>query len=252
MLEKISPRLPTISQSGRWIESLFTLLFLSGSSVARSQEAREQLRTELVELGSRVSRSKKQIAGVHGAMRSLGSLRQMLVRDATFIAANDPAARSLDEIYFAYPGFFAIAVHRFSHLLASHGVAFLPRLFSEYAHRVTGVDIHPGARIGVPFMIDHGTGIVIGETSVIGRRVKLFQGVTLGGLSVRKKAQGRKRHPTLKDDVTVYANATILGGNTVIGQRTTIGGNVWLVESVPPRSIVHNLSSIEIKVNKIK
>jgi serine O-acetyltransferase len=149
----------------------------------------------------------------------------------------DPAAKGFDEIIFSYPGLFAITVYRIAHQLHEQGVPLLPRIMTEYAHSMTGIDIHPGAHIGESFFIDHGTGVVIGETCEIGKRVRIYQGVTLGALSVqREEVEGlrnRKRHPTLEDDVIIYSGATILGGNTVIGSRSVIGGNVWLTESVP-------------------
>lgn len=158
--------------------------------------------------------------------------------DAESIFRGDPAARSKDEVVIAYPGFYAVAIHRFSHELWKEGFFLLARVLSEHAHSKTGIDIHPGATIGAGLCIDHGTGIVIGETTIIGRNVKLYQGVTLGALSVSKDLANKKRHPTIEDYVTVYANATILGGDTIIGKGAIIGGSVWLTESVPPNSKV--------------
>ncbi len=168
----------------------------------------------------------------------------MLLLDAEAIHTGDPASESLDEVILAYPGFLAIAVHRMSHELYRLKVPLLPRLMSEWAHRETGIDIHPGAEIGASFAIDHGTGIVIGETSVIGDRVRIYQGVTLGALAVSKQLANRKRHPTIGNDVVLYANATILGGNTVVGDGSVVGGNVWLTSSVPPRSVVQFTSTV--------
>lgn len=168
----------------------------------------------------------------------LGAVREALLLDARAICEGDPAARSVDEVILAYPGFLAVALYRFAHALHALDVPLIPRLITELAHRETGVDIHPGARVGKAFAIDHGTGIVIGETSEIGDRVKLYQGVTLGAASVRKELARTKRHPTVEDDVVIYANATILGGDTVVGARSIIGGNVWLTHSVPPDSVV--------------
>ena len=150
----------------------------------------------------------------------------------------DPAAASIEEIVFSYPSVGAITAHRIAHVLHVLGVPMIPRIMSEHAHAKTGIDIHPGATIGESFFIDHGTGVVIGETAVIGEHVKIYQGVTLGALSATRadldKNNGKQRHPTLEDDVTIYAGATILGGDTVIGKGSTVGGNVWLVKSVPP------------------
>ncbi|RYY17946.1 MAG: serine acetyltransferase [Cytophagaceae bacterium] len=174
----------------------------------------------------------------------LPALRAALLQDATATLAADPAAQGISEIISSYPGFYATAMHRLAHALHQRGVPRLPRMLSEYAHRQTGVDIHPGAQIGAAFCIDHGTGIVIGETAQIGAHVQLYQGVTLGALSVAKHMQGLKRHPTLEDHVVVYANATILGGSTVIGTRSIIGGNVWLTESVPSHSRVYHRAQL--------
>lgn len=176
---------------------------------------------------------------------ALPAIHAMLVKDVSAIHACDPAAESRDEVIVAYPGFLAIAVHRMAHQLYQLEVPIVPRLLSEWAHRETGIDMHPGAEIGESFAIDHGTGIVIGETTVIGNRVRVYQGVTLGALAVSKRFANRKRHPTIGDDVVIYANATILGGNTVVGDRSVIGGNVWLTSSVPPRSVVQFTSTVE-------
>jgi serine O-acetyltransferase len=171
----------------------------------------------------------------------------LLLEDAAFLEASDPAANSIDEVIITYPGFYATAVHRFAHELFKLKVPFLPRLMSEYAHSKTAIDIHPGATIGSPFAIDHGTGLVIGETSVIGKRVRVYQGVTLGALVVTKGASVIKRHPTIEDDVVLYAECTILGGNTVIGHHSVIGGNVWLTASVAPYSVVYSTAQIKIR-----
>lgn len=180
-----------------------------------------------------------------GFVASLSALRSLLEHDARATCEADPAARSVDEVLLAYPGFFALACYRIAHGLSEAGVSLLPRLITEFAHRETGIDIHPGARIGRSLAIDHGTGIVIGETSIIGDRVRLYQGVTLGALSVRKELARQKRHPTIEDDVVIYANATILGGDTVIGAGSVIGGNVWLTHSIPPGSVVTHGATIE-------
>ncbi|WP_317172675.1 serine O-acetyltransferase [Hymenobacter polaris] len=171
-------------------------------------------------------------------------LRAALLQDAAATLAADPAAQGMPEIINSYPGFYATAMHRLAHALHQRGVPRLPRMLSEHAHRQTGIDIHPGARIGPSFCIDHGTGIVIGETAQIGAHVQFYQGVTLGALSVAKHMQGLKRHPTIEDYVVIYANATILGGNTVIGTRSVIGGNVWLTESVPSHSRVYHRAQL--------
>lgn len=177
-------------------------------------------------------------------LATLPATQAMLLQDANAIHDGDPAAESLDEVIIAYPGFLAIAVHRMAHELYALDVPLVPRLLSEWAHRETGIDIHPGATIGHSFAIDHGTGIVIGETSHIGDRVRIYQGVTLGALAVSKHLANRKRHPTIGNDVVIYANATILGGNTLVGAGSVIGGNVWMTSSVPPRSVVQFASTV--------
>ena len=183
-------------------------------------------------------------------LSKLPEIMEKLNKDAKDILDNDPAARSLEEVYLSYPGFYAISVYRFSHEFYKINMPLIPRLMSEYAHRLTGIDINSGAEIGCPFFIDHGTGIVIGETAVIKDHVKLYQGVTLGALQVSKDMQGTKRHPTVKDNVTIYANATILGGDTVIGKNCTIGGNVWIIESIPDNNLVYHTSETKLKSKK--
>ena len=175
-------------------------------------------------------------------LEAIPQIRQMLATDVQATFDGDPAAKSHDEIIFSYPGIYAIMVYRVAHRLFELQVPMLPRIMTEHAHSVTGIDIHPGATIGQRFVIDHGTGVVIGETTQIGKNIRVYQGVTLGALSLPKDAgeryRGKKRHPTIEDDVIIYAGATILGGDTVIGARSVIGGNVWLTESVPPDTTV--------------
>lgn len=180
-------------------------------------------------------------------LAKLPEILQKLNLDANTIADCDPASLSLEEVYMAYPGFYAIAIYRLAHELYNRGFPMLPRLMTEYAHRQTGVDINPGAKIGKSFFIDHATGVVIGETTIIKDNVKLYQGVTLGALYVAKNLQSTKRHPTIEDNVTIYANATILGGDTIIGKNSVIGGNAWITSSVPPNSTVFHKSEIRIK-----
>ncbi len=178
------------------------------------------------------------------------SIYESLVQDAKLFVDFDPAARSVESVILYYPGFYAIAVYRLSHELFKLKIPYLPRMISEFAHSKTGIDIHPGAQIGSHFFIDHGTGIVIGETTVIGNNVKIYQGVTLGALSVAKSMKGKKRHPTLGDNVIVYSGSTILGGDTVIGHNTVVGGNVWLTKSVAPNSVVYHESQVTIRDSK--
>ncbi len=165
-------------------------------------------------------------------IEAIPELRRIISLDTIAAFNGDPAAKSGDEVIVSYPGLEAIIVYRLAHFIHLKGVPVIPRIMSEYIHGKTGIDIHPGATIGESFFIDHGTGVVIGETTVIGKNVKIYQGVTLGALSVKKSFQNKKRHPTIEDDVTIYANATILGGETVIGKGSVIGGNSWITESV--------------------
>ena len=175
-------------------------------------------------------------------LQAIPSIRKILATDVQAAYEGDPAAKSYDEIIFSYPGIFAITVYRVAHKLFEHKIPLLPRIMTEYAHSVTGIDIHPGAEIDECFVIDHGTGVVIGETTNIGKNVRLYQGVTLGAISIPKDSadqfRGRKRHPTIEDDVIIYSGATILGGDTIIGTRSVIGGNVWLTQSIPPDTTV--------------
>jgi len=167
-------------------------------------------------------------------------LRQKAMNDVEAAFNGDPASRSHDEVILSYPGLRAITCHRIAHELYLENVPLIPRMMSEQVHGEVGIDIHPGATIGEGFFIDHGTGVVIGETATIGNNVKLYQGVTIGALSVAKELADRKRHPTLEDEVTIYAGATILGGKTVIGKGSVIGGNLWITSSIPPYSVIYS------------
>lgn len=182
-------------------------------------------------------------------VQRLPNILELLNLDAEAILKCDPASLSIEEVYMAYPGFYAIAIYRLAHELYKAKFPMVPRLMTEYAHRQTGVDINPGATIGQSFFIDHATGVVIGETAIIKNNVKIYQGVTLGGLFVAKHLQKTKRHPTIEDNVTIYANATILGGETIIGRNTIIGGNAWVTSSVPPNSKVYHTPDIKIKTS---
>jgi serine O-acetyltransferase len=207
----------------------------------------DQLSTELEKsLDYRPIEGKDAVQVTLGFMHSLLDVRHVLQTDAAAALEGDPAAISADEVMLAYPGITAIAVQRMAHLLYREGIALIPRMMTEWAHSATGIDIHPGASIGTHFFIDHGTGVVIGETCRIGKHVRIYQGVTLGALSISKHvkrddsgtALGGKRHPTIGNDVTIYAGATILGGNTIIGDGCVIGGNVWLMDSVSADHVV--------------
>ena len=230
-------------RSGEFVEQVLAFLFphfapavhCEREALAAEYAELERVASELVEafVGEAVAREP-----VRTLLQTLPTIRAALMEDAHFILASDPAAISVDEVILAYPGFFATACYRVAHCLHVLDVPLLPRLITEHAHQRTGIDIHPGARIGVPFAIDHGTGLVIGETADVGARVRMYQGVTLGALSVDKGAASAKRHPTIGDDVVLYANATVLGGRTVVGAGSVIGGNVWLTRSVPERTVV--------------
>jgi serine O-acetyltransferase len=237
----------------RFVDGALGLLF--PHFAARARAGRDELARELVALGGVLEqvlaaldpasdREPARDVAVEHLYSRLGLIRGALLLDARAIYEGDPAARSVDEVMLAYPGFLATATYRIAHELYGRVVLF-PRLLTEVAHRATGIDIHPGARIGASFAIDHGTGIVIGETAVLGARVRLYQGVTLGAARVNKGLERVKRHPTIGDDVVIYANATILGGETVIGHGSRIGGNVWLTRSVAPYSVVMPTSRVE-------
>ncbi len=182
--------------------------------------------------------------------REIPLIYTRLLKNANMYFKCDPASFCREEVILCYPGFYAIAVYRISNLIFRHGIPIVPRVLSEYAHSQTGIDIHPGANIGHDFYIDHGTGVVIGETAIIGNNVKIYQGVTLGATFVDGELKGIKRHPTIEDNVIIYAGSTILGGETVIGHDTVVGGNVWLTESVPSGSRVYHRPEIVIKGDK--
>jgi len=173
-------------------------------------------------------------------LAKLPDIREKTLLDVNAALMGDPAAKSREEVILSYPGLDAITVHRMAHELYEMKIPLIPRMMNEHIHRKAGIDIHPGATIGDSFFIDHATGVVIGETTVIGKNVKIYQGVTLGALSVKKEDANIKRHPTLEDNVTIYAGATILGGNTTIGANSVIGGNMWITSSIPADSMVYN------------
>ncbi len=229
-----------------WLDGLLQFLFPEFSDTRFSNERAFllhyqtndlKLYTILDTLAAQLSRPAAELRDAFEA--SLPAIHAALSEDADAILAGDPAARNRTEVLSTYPGFYALAVHRIAHRLCTLGIPLLPRMLSEVAHRQTGIEIHPGARIGRRFCIDHGTGVVIGETVVIGDDVKMYQGVTLGALSVRKDMARTKRHPTIEDRVVIYAGATILGGDTTIGAGSIIGGNTWIVRSVPPESRIY-------------
>jgi serine O-acetyltransferase len=229
------------------VKTLFVHLFPAGDSL-RTVEAigqTENLRAQLSEILNGLTEEKDKVTSQF--IRKLHSIKKRLLTDAEFILESDPAATNMVEIIYIYPGFFAIFCYRIANYLAYQGIPLLPRMITEYAHKNTGIDIHPKAVIGSPFSIDHGTGIVIGETTQIGNFVKLYQGVTLGALSVEKNKASKKRHPTIEDNVILYAGSTILGGDTIVGRNSIIGGNVWLTESIAPNSVVYHKSEIIVR-----
>lgn len=241
----LSLNIPEVRQS---VDEILTLLFPQRSG--NKHRSLENIEEKLVELKTRfigyfdcVSTlspntlpSSSETCDIF--FSSLPDIARVLDLDALAALQGDPAAYSKEEVILTYPGFYAICIHRLAHTLYKLDIPLLPRLMSEYAHEKTGIDIHPGAQIAESFFIDHGTGVVIGETALIGKNVKIYQGVTLGALSVKKKLQSVKRHPTIEDDVVIYANSTILGGETVIGKGSVIGGNTWIVQSVEPSSVI--------------
>lgn len=246
--------IPTNDVIAGWALKIIHLLYPEHSKVAydsvQSLKAHVlALQNELTEIISADGHVDSARSGFIAAefFDNLPLLHDTLNTDIQAIYDGDPAAKSEFEVIRTYPGFYAICFYRIAHILYNFNVPFIPRILTEHAHSKTGIDIHPAAVIGEYFHIDHGTGIVIGETCVIGRYVKLYQGVTLGALSVRKGLAGIKRHPSVEDRVIIYSGATILGGNTVIGHDSVIGGNVWLTSSVAPYSTVYHIPKITIQ-----
>ncbi|MBO9200379.1 MULTISPECIES: serine O-acetyltransferase EpsC [Niastella] len=249
-LKKVDTTFPDKELAEQFIDQVFNFLFLPNKKHHLYSDLEKELNILRGHLSSLVydvtHKEEKAEKHTETFFAAIPALYETLIKDAQALLQFDPAARSVEEVLVAYPGFYATAVYRLSHQLWEQGVEILPRLFTEYAHSRTGVDIHPGAHIGEGFCIDHGTGIVIGETTVIGNNVKIYQGVTLGALHVSKEAI-TKRHPTIEDNVTIYAGATILGGETVIGKDSIIGGNVWLTYSVPSFSVVYHKSEVKVR-----
>jgi serine O-acetyltransferase len=236
-----------------WAEKLIFLLYpqLSTdvhSSIEAVQDAFVALQEELVEIlkATTACQDCNYVAVTKQFFNYTPEIYRILNTDIDAIVSGDPAAHTAFEVIRAYPGFYALSFYRIAHALHRLNVGLLPRILTEQAHSKTGIDIHPGAQIGEYFCIDHGTGIVIGETAQIGNNVKIYQGVTLGALSVKKEMAYSKRHPTVEDHVVLYAGATVLGGETIIGHHSIIGGNVWLTESVPPGSLVYHQPEITI------
>jgi serine O-acetyltransferase len=233
------------------IKVLFSLLFpVSDTNAQDCKATLIAVYHTLYDNISKLTTPEKAEATIETFFGKLNDIRVRLYADAETFLESDPAAKSLEEVILTYPGFFALAVHRIAHEFYKMNIPLIPRLFSEYAHAKVGVDIHPGAQIGNNFFLDHGTGTVIGETCIIGNNVKIYQGVTLGALHITKSMSKTKRHPTVEDNVVIYAGATILGGETVIGHDSTIGGNVWLTHGLPPYSLAYYSSEMKIKTVK--
>ena len=249
--QKIHVCLPGISG---WMNELIELIFpIMGQRYFESEqdlaEAMEENRKRLVYILECQNEMPEQCIeqAVTDFYNTLDGIESKLNLDAQFFFECDPACLSVDEVIAAYPGFYAICSYRIANVVLKQGYGLIARMITENAHARTGVDIHPGATIGCPFFIDHATGVVVGETTVIGNRVALYQGVTLGALRVSKDMHGTKRHPTVEDDCVIYAGATILGGDTIIGRNSIIGGNVWLSSSVKPNSFVYHESIMTTK-----
>jgi len=252
MLEKLyirqqaCPTCPTSKTVSDWFEDLLGTLFPEHNRLRFSNQREFELHVGQLKLQLEQILSKNPIKTeidveelAEQFFDKLPKIQELLEDDVTGLFEGDPAAKSRTEVIRTYPGFYAIAAHRVAHELEAMGIQLIPRMISEHAHGLTGIDIHPGAQIGRFFCIDHGTGVVIGETTIIGDHVKIYQGVTLGALSVDKKDAKTKRHPTIEDNVVIYAGATILGGSTKIGHDSIIGGNVWLTRTAPAFSKIY-------------
>lgn len=240
-----------------WARKIICLLYpelssVSYHSISDIKEEFDKLEKELIKILNATKiycdRNNDEVATIF--FESIPELYRVLNTDLHAILNGDPAATNEFEVIRAYPGFYAIGFYRIAHILLKLDVPLIPRILTEFAHSRTGIDIHPGAEIGEYFFIDHGTGIVIGETTKIGNHVKLYQGVTLGALSIEKNMAFTKRHPTIDDNVVIYSGAKILGGETVIGHHCVIGGNVWITKSIPPGSFVYHNSEVTIMEGK--
>jgi serine O-acetyltransferase len=245
--ESYAERIPSVIAAQKLIDGLYHWLFPVSDcgDDYRASIKYHLFHADLVELLKPLSSEPQVIADQF--FEAIPEIYARLMDDAAAFYRYDPAAVSIGEVIAAYPGYYAIAIHRLAHQLDTLGVPLLPRLWSEYAHSKTGIDIHPAATIGNSFFIDHGTGVVIGATAVIGNEVRIYQGVTLGALQVDKSLASTKRHPTIEDNCIIYANSTILGGKTVVGHDSVIGGNTWLTESVQPHSLVLHQARIKVR-----
>ncbi|HEY4800031.1 MAG TPA: serine O-acetyltransferase EpsC [Bacteroidia bacterium] len=244
-------RFPDKDVAREWIEDVFQWMFRikpefkdHSAFSKKESELKQVLEKLFIQLGIKEAEAAEKVKTFFS---SLDAIYEKLLKDLEAFVQFDPAAQSKEEVILAYPGFYTISIYRMAHQLWQMNMPIFPRMIAEIAHSKTGIDIHPAAQIGERFFIDHGTGIVIGETTQIGENVKIYQGVTLGALSVSKDKAEKKRHPTIGDGVIIYSNATILGGDTSIGKESVIGGNVWLTKSVPPYSFVYHKSEIVIK-----
>lgn len=253
-------KLPSRQESGKFIQQLINFLFPISQDCLHNEKPtdlrqtysalRQKLGCMLDPLLPELADGKEET--LDQIFENIPEIYDLLLQDAKAITENDPASVGIEEVIALYPGFMAIATYRIAHILAELKIPLLPRMLTEFAHSQTGIDIHPNAIIGHSFFIDHGTGVVIGETTHIGNNVKLYQGVTLGATHVSKSLASRKRHPTIEDNVVVYANATILGGETVIGKDSIIGGNAWIVKSVAPYSMVYHQSKVEVRQQPVQ
>ncbi len=241
-----TPKCPSPGKVANWFEKTLAILFPGTCETEFNSEEEvasflEEVKNELKEIlvCDTLEDENKKPEIINAFFKELPAIKELLDKDVEGIYQGDPAAKSYAEVTRSYPGFYAIAAHRIAHALNNLKVALIPRMISEISKSHTGIDIHPGAVIGEYFCIDHGTGVVVGETTIIGNHVKLYQGVTLGALSVAKEDASKKRHPTIEDGVVIYAGATILGGRTVVGKNSVIGGNVWITRSVDAGSKVY-------------
>jgi serine O-acetyltransferase len=251
--QQMAEAVPSNKEITTWATQVIRLLFPEQSkkvfiSIGQLKEEFVKLEEELIHImdATKACEDCNSKLQAQGFFNDLPELYRILNTDIEAIFNGDPAARSEFEVIRTYPGFFAISLYRLAHSLYIHGVPLIPRILTEHAHSRTGIDIHPAAEVDEYFYIDHGTGIVIGETTRIGKNVKLYQGVTLGALSVAKYMANTKRHPTVEDNVVIYSGATILGGETVIGHDSVIGGNVWLTKSVEPHSRVFHAATVKV------
>ena len=248
--------LPPVESTQHFVDELVIFLFpIKGNrtvSLKSLQKELRRLRFRLSELLYPIhDDAEEEVTQVVEAFfNKLPAVYEMLLNDAETFLDSDPSAKGIEEVILSFPGFYAISVYRIAHELHLLNIPLLPRIISEYIHGKTGIDIHPAAKIGKNFFIDHGTGVVIGETTEIGDNVKIYQGVTLGALFVERALRNQKRHPSIQDNVIIYAGSTILGGKTIVGRGSVIGGNVWLTESVEPHSLVYHQPQVVIRDKK--